>query len=212
MDLRLRAATCVLRRIRVVLVGASVSASGAARIRTRRSPPAAIPRRRVDHTMSWPVGDDEAARLDALLHLDLLDVPTDEVRPRPPPPPARARARARALALPSRARFRRAAPMARVRASARQDFERITSLCASALGVPICLVSLVDARRQWFLSNRGLGDVKETGRELAFCGHAILPPRPGAEAKMFVVRDATADSRFKDTALVTGWPPGPTGA
>merc|ERR1712072_149711 len=46
-----------------------------------------------------------------------------------------------------------------------QEFERITALCGTALNVPICLVSLVDERRQWFLSNRGLGDTRETGRE-----------------------------------------------
>ena len=50
-----------------------------------------------------------------------------------------------------------------------EEFERITALCGSALDVPICLVSLVDERRQWFLSNRGLGATKETGREIAFC-------------------------------------------
>ena len=75
-----------------------------------------------------------------------------------------------------------------------EEFERITALCASALRVPICLVSLVDEKRQWFLSNRGLGKVKETGRELAFCAHAILPKpgqRPARKEKRFRGLDAS---------------------
>ena len=92
-----------------------------------------------------------------------------------------------------------------------EEFERITSLCAAALDAPVCLVSLVDAQRQWFLSNRGLGEVKETGRELAFCAHAIMPRRDGSPemnepADVMVVRDAEADERFRDNSLVTGWP------
>jgi GAF domain-containing protein len=92
-----------------------------------------------------------------------------------------------------------------------EEFERITSLCGAALDVPVCLVSLVDAQRQWFLSNRGLGDVRETGRELAFCGHAIMPRSDGGlhsdePVDVFVVRDAEADDRFSTNSLVTGWP------
>ena len=92
-----------------------------------------------------------------------------------------------------------------------EEFERITSLCGAALDVPVCLVSLVDAQRQWFLSNRGLGDVRETGRELAFCGHAIMPRSDGGlhsdePVDVFVVRDAEADDRFRTNSLVTGWP------
>ena len=34
-------------------------------------------------------------------------------------------------------------------------------------------MSLVDADRQWFKSVQGLG-VRETGRDISFCGHAIL--------------------------------------
>mmetsp|Transcript_23879 Transcript_23879/g.50124 ORF Transcript_23879/g.50124 Transcript_23879/m.50124 type:complete len:163 (-) Transcript_23879:28-516(-) len=39
-----------------------------------------------------------------------------------------------------------------------EKFERITALASRIFEVPICLVSLVDIGRQWFLSNRGLGD------------------------------------------------------
>jgi len=50
-----------------------------------------------------------------------------------------------------------------------QAFERITSLAARIFDVPIALVSLVDVGRQWFMSNHGLGDVRETPRKMAFC-------------------------------------------
>jgi hypothetical protein len=39
--------------------------------------------------------------------------------------------------------------------SEREDsFERVTALAARVFNAPICLVSLVDLGRQWFLSNR----------------------------------------------------------
>ena len=66
-------------------------------------------------------------------------------------------------------------------------------------GVPIALVSLVDADRQWFLSSFGL-EAQETSRDISFCGHAIL----GDE--IFTVPDAALDSRFDDNPLVTGAP------
>lgn len=50
-----------------------------------------------------------------------------------------------------------------------EAFERITALATRIFDVPIALVSLVDLGRQWFMSNHGLGDVRETPRKLAFC-------------------------------------------
>lgn len=35
-----------------------------------------------------------------------------------------------------------------------QGFERLTALTARIFSAPICLVSLVDLGRQWFMSNR----------------------------------------------------------
>ncbi|HEX8417723.1 MAG TPA: sensor domain-containing diguanylate cyclase [Methylobacterium sp.] len=81
--------------------------------------------------------------------------------------------------------------------------ERFDALCrtASALfGLPIALVSIVEAERQSFKAKCGL-DADETGRDVSFCAHAIL-----SDAVM-VVEDARADSRFADNPLVTG-PPG----
>lgn len=82
-----------------------------------------------------------------------------------------------------------------------EQFERITALTSRIFDVPIALVSLVDLGRQWFMSNRGLGDVRETPRNLAFCAHSIL-----SKEDVFVVPDASIDTRFKNTSLVTGAP------
>ena len=82
------------------------------------------------------------------------------------------------------------------------SFDRITSLCCQIFEVPIALVSLVDAERQFFKSQRGLGEVRETARDLAFCAHAIMPDAPN----VMTVLDAEADDRFKGNALVTDWP------
>lgn len=82
-----------------------------------------------------------------------------------------------------------------------QAFERITGLASRFFDVPIALVSLVDLGRQWFMSNRGLGDIREAPRKLAFCAHTILNKQ-----NIMTVPDATMDVRFKDNPLVTGPP------
>lgn len=80
-----------------------------------------------------------------------------------------------------------------------QAFERITRSVAQLLEAPIALVSLVDERRQWFLSRFGL-EATETPRDVSFCGHAV------AQRAALVVGDAWEDGRFAGNPLVTGAP------
>src|SRR5690348_2112721 len=54
-----------------------------------------------------------------------------------------------------------------------ERFDCLTRMAKRVFGVPIALVSLVDEERQWFKSCVGL-NVRETPRNISFCGHAIL--------------------------------------
>ncbi len=83
--------------------------------------------------------------------------------------------------------------------SPEERFDRLTRLAKRLFNVPIALVSLVDADRQWFKSCVGL-TASETPRDVSFCGHAIL----GED--VFLVPDALSDERFHDNPLVTGDP------
>jgi PAS domain S-box-containing protein len=78
-----------------------------------------------------------------------------------------------------------------------ERFDRITRVACALFDVPIALVSLVDANRQWFKSCVGI-DVRETPRAVSFCAHAILGNRT------LVIPDTTADERFAENPFVTG--------
>ncbi|MDR6959783.1 diguanylate cyclase (GGDEF)-like protein [Pseudomonas brassicacearum] len=80
-----------------------------------------------------------------------------------------------------------------------ERFDRLTRLARRLFDVPIALVSLVDANRQWFKSSAGL-DASETPREVSFCGHAIL------QDQILEICDAEQDERFHDNPLVTDKP------
>jgi HPt (histidine-containing phosphotransfer) domain-containing protein len=82
---------------------------------------------------------------------------------------------------------------------AEERFDRVTRIASQLLDVPIALVSLVDENRQWFKSKCGLG-ADETGRDVSFCGHAIL------KDELFLIPDSLKDPRFADNPLVVGPP------
>ncbi|MDE2248472.1 MAG: EAL domain-containing protein [Xanthomonadaceae bacterium] len=83
---------------------------------------------------------------------------------------------------------------------AEPGFDALTSAAAAVCETPISLISLIDARRQWFKANVGLPGVGETPRDQAFCAHAVLGD------DILEVPDATLDERFADNPLVTGEP------
>lgn len=81
-----------------------------------------------------------------------------------------------------------------------KNFDDITAIASMICDVPMSIISLVDAERQWFKSSVGL-EGTETARDVAFCAHAILQPQ-----QMTIVPDALLDKRFVDNPLVTGDP------
>ena len=124
--------------------------------------------------------------------------------------PEYARTKLRACLLRSRARWVRAPlpaneeqrlrtlhSLALLDTPAEERFDRITRLAARLFDIPIALITLVDADRQWFKSRFGESRT-QTPREQSFCAHAIL------DTEMFVINDALNDDRFADNPLVSG--------
>ncbi len=77
------------------------------------------------------------------------------------------------------------------------DFDNITALAASICEVPISLVTLMDADRNFLKSHYGLS-LTESPRDTSFCGHAILE-----DSEIFIVEDAREDDRFQGNPLVS---------
>ncbi|UFH57676.1 GAF domain-containing protein [Spirosoma sp. KNUC1025] len=80
------------------------------------------------------------------------------------------------------------------------DYDDLTLLASEICQTPISLISLIDDKRQWFKSNRGL-DIRETPREFAFCTHGILNPY-----EILIVTDSREDERFIGNPLVVEEP------
>ena len=78
-------------------------------------------------------------------------------------------------------------------------FDDLVCWACDHFHVPIALVSLLDADRQWFKARRGLA-VQETPRDIAFCRFTIRQSLP------MVVEDAACDPRFQNNPLVLGEP------
>lgn len=76
-------------------------------------------------------------------------------------------------------------------------FDRVTSLAARLLEVPVAIVSIVDEDRIWFKSHYGL-DVEQVDREPGLCASAVLQGEP------WLVNDARLDPRTLANSLVAG--------
>ena len=83
---------------------------------------------------------------------------------------------------------------------AEEGFDRLTRLATTVLGVPVSLVSLVDADRQFFKSAVGLAEpwasARQTPLSHSFCRHVVATGQP------LVVEDARADPLFRDNLAV----------
>ena len=81
------------------------------------------------------------------------------------------------------------------------SIDRLTSTGAAIFDMPLCVVSLVDLRRLWFLSAQGFGDLREIPRKDTLCSHCVCTTND-----ILVVPDCTQDDRFVDLFTVTGAP------
>lgn len=81
-----------------------------------------------------------------------------------------------------------------------QELDDITRLISSICQMPMSLITLIDADRQWFKSQHGITG-SGTPRELAFCHHTIQNPN-----EIMIVPDALKDDRFKDNPYTLGDP------
>ncbi|MCG6630643.1 histidine kinase, partial [Acinetobacter baumannii] len=83
---------------------------------------------------------------------------------------------------------------------AEAEFDDIAWLAAHVPGAPVARVSLLDADRQWFKSELGMGE-RETPLFKSICAHALL------DNDVLVVPDTREDIRFSRNPLVTGEAP-----
>lgn len=79
------------------------------------------------------------------------------------------------------------------------DFDDLVDLASTICETPISVVNLIDADRQWFKAEVGLG-VRETPLDTSICSHAIL------EQEFVEIPDTRLDRRMVDNALVLGDP------
>ena len=80
-----------------------------------------------------------------------------------------------------------------------RDFDEIVKLAAATCGTAISVVNFIDAERQWFKAETGLG-VRETPIETSICAHVIL------EEDFVEIHDTLEDTRMQDNPLCCGDP------
>lgn len=80
-----------------------------------------------------------------------------------------------------------------------ERFDRLTAFAADLFDVPVALISLIDADRQWFKSHYGL-PVSESPRNISFCAHTILDDEP------LIIENAAEHPLFRNSPLVCGGP------
>ena len=85
-------------------------------------------------------------------------------------------------------------------APAEEEFDRLTRLLCRLLGVPVALITVVDAARQHFVSQQGLAEpwASERGTPLShsFCQYVV------GDGKLLQVEDARRDERLRDNLAI----------
>lgn len=80
-----------------------------------------------------------------------------------------------------------------------EPFDRLTWLASRALKMPVALLTLLTAKRQWFKSRVGL-EMTETPRGWSFCNHTIL------QRGVFAVDNLAGKAPFDANPAVAGDP------
>lgn len=78
-------------------------------------------------------------------------------------------------------------------------FDDITRIASMICGTPMASITLLDAERQWFKSEIGLGK-SETHIRASICAHVVI------ENDVLVIPDTSMDPRFSNNPLYTGDP------
>ena len=85
-------------------------------------------------------------------------------------------------------------------------FELAVRFLARELHVPITLVTLIDANRQWFKASIGV-DASEIDREISVCAHAICEiTSANPQERVYEIADLKNDLRFHENPLVVESP------
>jgi diguanylate cyclase (GGDEF)-like protein len=79
---------------------------------------------------------------------------------------------------------------------AEERFDKITRTAKQVFQVPLALITVIDADRQWFKSVQGT-TARGTPRPLAICNFAII------DAKTLIIEDTLRDDRTRDNPVVT---------
>ncbi|WP_370401876.1 sensor histidine kinase [Sulfitobacter sp. JB4-11] len=78
-----------------------------------------------------------------------------------------------------------------------REFDEIVQLAAATCGTAISVINFIDAERQWFKAETGLG-VRETPLATSLCSHVIL------EDEFVEINDTLLDPRMSDNPLCCG--------
>lgn len=76
-----------------------------------------------------------------------------------------------------------------------ENYDRLVRLAVDFFQIPICYISFLDEKRQWFKSQHGI-DLKQVPRKLAFCNETIKRTEP------LIINDTHLDEQFSDNPYV----------